>query len=101
MILTDHSLLHIQQPRKIEMLFNHVGGWHFILDEAFDVEEQTMIVLIQIVEANETLQPTLGNLMGLAGPSSSLHPDGKVYWASSSSSSSSAASFSAASFPRK
>jgi hypothetical protein len=59
MILTDHSWMYIEQPRKMEMLFDQVGGLHFILDEAFDVEEQTILVLVQIVEANGTLQPTL------------------------------------------
>jgi hypothetical protein len=59
MILTDHLGLHIEQPRKMEMLFDQLKGWHFILDEAFDVEEQTILVLVQIVEANGTLQPTL------------------------------------------
>jgi hypothetical protein len=58
MILTDHSWLHIEQPRKMEMLFNHIGRWHCILDEAFDVKEQTILVLVQIVEANGTLQLT-------------------------------------------
>jgi hypothetical protein len=58
MILTDHSWLHIEQPRKMEMLFDHVRRRHCIIDEAFDVEEQTIIVLVQIVEANGTLQPT-------------------------------------------
>jgi hypothetical protein len=39
------------------MLFDHVGRRHFILDEVFDVEEQTILVLVQIVEANGTLDP--------------------------------------------
>jgi hypothetical protein len=34
----------------MEMLFDHV--------EAFEVEEQTILLLVQIVEANGTLQPT-------------------------------------------
>jgi hypothetical protein len=58
MILTDHSRFHIEQPRKMEMLFDHVGRWHCILDEAFNAQEQTILVLVQIVEANGTLQPT-------------------------------------------
>jgi hypothetical protein len=33
------------------------GGWHFIIDEAFNVEEQTILMVVQIVEANRTLQP--------------------------------------------
>jgi hypothetical protein len=41
------------------MLFDHVRRQHFIHDEVFDVEEQTVLVLIQIVEANETLEPML------------------------------------------
>jgi hypothetical protein len=56
MILTDHSWLHIEQPRMMDMLYDQVVGCHFILDEAFDVEEQTILVLVQIVEANGTLQ---------------------------------------------
>jgi hypothetical protein len=42
----------------MEMLFDPFtgGGGTFIL-EAFDVEEQTIVVLIQIVEATRTLQP--------------------------------------------
>jgi hypothetical protein len=56
MVLTDHSWLHIEPPRKLEMMFNHVGRLHCILDEAFDVEEQIILVLIQIIEANEILQ---------------------------------------------
>jgi hypothetical protein len=58
MILTDHSWLRIEQPRKMEMLFDHVGQWHCILDEAFNVEEQIILALVQIIEANGTLQPT-------------------------------------------
>jgi hypothetical protein len=58
MILMDHSRLRIEQPRKMEMLFDHVGQWHCILDEAFNVEEQIILVLVQIIEANGTLQPT-------------------------------------------
>jgi hypothetical protein len=57
MILMDHSWLHIEQPRKVEMLFDHVGGRNFILDEAFHVEAQTILVLVQIVETNGTFQP--------------------------------------------
>jgi hypothetical protein len=57
MILTDPSWLHIELPRKMEMLFDLIGRWHCILDEAFDVEEKTILVLVQIVEANGTLQP--------------------------------------------
>jgi hypothetical protein len=30
-----------------------------MLDEVFDVEEQTVLLLMQIVEANGTLEPTL------------------------------------------
>jgi hypothetical protein len=41
------------------MLFDHVRRQHFIHDEVFDVEEQTVLVLIQIVEANRTLEPML------------------------------------------
>jgi hypothetical protein len=40
------------------ILFDHVGQWHCILDEAFDVEEQTILVLVQIVEENGKLEPT-------------------------------------------
>jgi hypothetical protein len=58
MILTDHSWLHIEQPRKMEMLFDHIRWRHCILAEAFNVEEQTILVLVQIVEANGTVQPT-------------------------------------------
>jgi hypothetical protein len=103
MILMDHSWLHIEQPRKLEMLFDQVRGGHFILDEAFDVVEQTILVLVQIVEqmGHFNQRMTLGNLMGLTGLSSSLLPDSKTYWPSSSSLSSLAASFSAASFLRK
>jgi hypothetical protein len=43
------------------MLFNHVGQQHFIHDEVFDVEEQTVLVLIQIVEANTTFGPKLNS----------------------------------------
>jgi hypothetical protein len=46
MILTDQSWMHIEQSRKMEMLFDHIRGRHFILDEAFDVEEQTIFVLV-------------------------------------------------------
>jgi hypothetical protein len=46
MILTDPSWLHIEQPRKMEMLFDLIGRWHCILDEAFDVEDQTILVLV-------------------------------------------------------
>jgi hypothetical protein len=47
------------QPVKLAILFNHVGCRHFIHDEVFDVEEQNVLVLIQIVEANGTLEPML------------------------------------------
>jgi hypothetical protein len=40
------------------MLFDHIRQ-HFILDEVFDVEEKIVLVLIQIVEANGTLEPML------------------------------------------
>jgi hypothetical protein len=95
--------LHTEQPRKMEMLFDHIaggGGGHFILDEAFDVEKQTIPALIEIVEANGTLQQTNDSRksMGLTGLSSTLLHDGKAYWFSSSSLTSSAASFSTASF---
>jgi hypothetical protein len=101
MILTDHSWLHIVQPRKMEMLFDHIRRSHCILDEAFDVEVQTILVLIQIVEANGTLQPMHDSRKydGADGAVVVATSDGQACWPSSSSLSSfSAASFSAASF---
>jgi hypothetical protein len=41
------------------MLFDHVRWPHFLLDELVDVEEHTILVLIPIPEANETLEPAL------------------------------------------
>jgi hypothetical protein len=41
------------------MLFNHIEWRHFILDEVFDVEEQNILVLVQIVDANGTLETML------------------------------------------
>jgi hypothetical protein len=41
------------------MLFDHIRQWHCIIDEVFDVEEQTVLVLIQIVDTNGTLEPML------------------------------------------
>jgi hypothetical protein len=41
------------------MLFDHVGQPHFLYDEILNVEEHSVLVLIQIAEANGTLEPTL------------------------------------------
>jgi hypothetical protein len=41
------------------MLFDYVRCQYFIYGEVFDVEEQTVLVLIQIVEINGTLEPML------------------------------------------
>jgi hypothetical protein len=41
------------------MLFDHVRHQKFIHYHVFDVEEQTVLVLIQMVEANGTLEQTL------------------------------------------
>jgi hypothetical protein len=48
-----------EQPGKLAMLFDHVGQPHFLYDEILNVEEHSVLVLIQIAEANGTLEPTL------------------------------------------
>jgi hypothetical protein len=48
-----------EQPVKLAMLFDHVGHRQFIHDEIFDVEEQAVFVLIQMVEPNGIFEPTL------------------------------------------
>jgi hypothetical protein len=96
MILTDHSWLHIEQPRKMEMLFDHVGGGDISSLMKLSMWKSKQFLwsyklLRQIGHFNQRM--TLGNLMRLMVPLSSLLPDGKACWSSSLSLSSSSASF--------
>jgi hypothetical protein len=58
------------------MLFDHVGHQKFIHHHVFDVEEKTVFVLIQMVQANGTLEPMLDSWK-------SDGPDGTVIVAAS------------------
>jgi hypothetical protein len=103
MILTNHSWLHIKQPRKMDILFDQVGGDISSLMKPSMWKSKPFLCsykeLRQMGHFNQRL--TLGNLMGLTELLSSLLPGGKACWSSSSSMSSLAASFSAASFLQK
>jgi hypothetical protein len=52
-------LVCFKEPRKLVVLFDHVGWPHFLRDEIVDMEEHTIHVLIDIPEVNGTLEPTL------------------------------------------
>jgi hypothetical protein len=52
-------LVCFKEPRKLVVLFDHVGWPHFLRDEIVDMEEHTIHVLIHIHEVNGTLEPTL------------------------------------------
>jgi hypothetical protein len=51
-------LVCFKEPRKLVVLFDHVGWPHFLRDEIVDMEEHTIHVLIHIPEVNGTLEPT-------------------------------------------
>jgi hypothetical protein len=49
----------VEQPGKLVMLFDHVRQSHFLHNEAVDVEEHTVLVLIHFPDRNGTLEPML------------------------------------------